>query len=77
MTNTLESFRFDVRLAASGVEALEALKKEEALQPFDLVILDYLMPDMDGVEVFEQIKASKKEYQPKAIMLTAYGREDT
>ncbi len=76
MTNTLESFRFDVRLAASGVEALEALKKEEALQPFDLVILDYLMPDMDGVEVFEQIKASKKEYQPKAIMLTAYGRED-
>lgn len=48
----LESGGFETVLAASGKEALNEL---EASKP-DLVLLDIMMPDMDGWEVFRKIK---------------------
>lgn len=48
----LESGGFETVLAASGKEALNELK---ASKP-DLVLLDIMMPDMDGWEVFRKIK---------------------
>jgi CheY-like chemotaxis protein len=43
--------------AASGVEALVAI---DALDP-DLVLLDVRMPDMDGIETAERIRASRRD----------------
>lgn len=59
----LESGGFKTVLAASGKEALKEL---EASRP-DLVLLDIMMPDMDGWEVFRKIK-EKNANIPIAIL---------
>ena len=58
---------FAVDMAAGGTEAL---KKIESAPP-DLVILDYMMPDMSGLDVLKELR--KKGSDPPVIMITAYG----
>ncbi len=71
----LESFSFKVTLCASGFEALQEIK--DAQQPFDLVLTDYKMPAMDGIETIKQIKKESTSAQtPIIIMISAYGREE-
>jgi DNA-binding NtrC family response regulator len=57
--------RADVALSATGEDALTALGST----PFDVVLLDILMPGMDGLEVLERIRALGPT--PQVIMLTA------
>jgi len=65
----LESKGIDIRLAASGAEALETLAREG----FDLMVLDVMMPQMDGLEV---LKRTGVDYPSlSVIMLTAVGDE--
>jgi DNA-binding response OmpR family regulator len=59
---------FEVAEAADGREALDRLR---ALQP-DLVVLDVLMPGLDGLEVLRRLRASSDVY---VIMLTAKAEE--
>ena len=71
----LESFSFDVSLAYTGGKALDALSS--ATTPFDLVLMDWKMPGMNGVETSRQIKHSLKiPHLPKIIMCTSHGREE-
>jgi DNA-binding NtrC family response regulator len=58
---------FTVATAAGGTEAL---KKIEAAPP-DLVILDYMMPDMSGLDVLQELR--KKGNDTPVIMIPAYG----
>jgi CheY-like chemotaxis protein len=60
---------FEVACAGQGEEALE---KIEALQP-DLVVLDLMMPVMDGWGVLERLK--RVPDRPAVIVLTAYPDE--
>lgn len=62
---------FDVSLAANGKEALESLKKHE----FDLVTLDLIMPEMDGFQVLETLKA-KKNTIPVLILSNSSQKTD-
>ena len=72
----LESFTFDVHLVASGEEALAGLESE-TVRPFDLVIMDWKMVGMDGIETAFHIKSHKNLAKiPAIIMVTAYGREE-
>ncbi len=48
----------------------EALAKADSSQP-DLILLDYMMPDMNGVEVLKEIRASGNDVP--VVMITAYG----
>ncbi|MHC9538307.1 MAG: response regulator [Vulcanimicrobiota bacterium] len=65
----LESKNIEVKLAASGAEALETLTRET----FDLMVLDVMMPQMDGLEVLQR---TGREYPSlSVIMLTAVGDE--
>jgi DNA-binding NtrC family response regulator len=57
--------RYDVVAVASGKEALERIDRE----PVDVVLLDILMPGMDGLEVLEHIK--QRPLTLPVIMLTA------
>ena len=57
--------RYDVAGVASGREALDLIDRE----PFDVVLLDILMPGMDGLEVLEHIK--QRPLTLSVIMLTA------
>ena len=71
----LESFSFEVALTATGREAICEL--ENARQPYDLVLTDYKMPGMDGIETTQHIKKrTGLSLIPIIIMITAYGREE-
>ncbi len=68
--NILQSLGYVVKGANRGETALEHLRGE----PFDLMIVDYRMPGMDGFQVFEQARTIRPEM---AIMLiTAHGTPD-
>jgi DNA-binding response OmpR family regulator len=58
---------FEVIGAAGGKEGLEKVRQN----PPDLVLLDLMMPDMDGWEVYQQIKADEKTKDIPVIVVTA------
>lgn len=66
MSERLENRSIQVTTAASAEEALERIEKEL----FDAIVLDFMMPEMDGLETLQQIKAKKPELQ--IILLTGY-----
>ncbi|MBL8686406.1 MAG: response regulator [Alphaproteobacteria bacterium] len=63
----LENFR--VTLAESGKKALEIL----ADQAIDLILLDVMMPEMDGFELCQRIRKQKKLQNLPIVMVTAFG----
>ncbi|HSD58935.1 MAG TPA: response regulator [Methanotrichaceae archaeon] len=68
----LEKMGYRADLAASGVEVLQAIER----QPYDLVLMDIKMPEMDGLEATRQIRRRwPAAEQPKVIAITAYGLE--
>jgi len=75
----LEGLGFGVVQAASGAEALCVLSKDPDI---DLVISDLMMPDMDGVELFESAQELKRDGNqcpgspPPFILLTASPRPE-
>ena len=59
--------QYHVLLAASGAEALELLKKETV----DLILLDILMPEMDGISVCKILKSAEATLEIPVLFLTA------
>lgn len=71
----LESFEFDAEEAKSGAEALEKLK--EAKPAYDLVLMDWKMPGLNGLDTVRRIQAEPDIPQkPRVILVSAYGREE-
>lgn len=69
----LSSRGYEVTLAASGRTALDILAQEQV----DLVLLDIMLPEVDGYEVCRQIKNNPATAHVPVIMLTAKkSRED-
>ena len=67
----LEKANYDCAIAATGEKALEALDD----RPVDLVILDIMLPGMDGFGICRTIKEKEKLKNIPIIMLTAKGEE--
>lgn len=66
-----------VDTAASGKEALAAIKRQDPEAPYDLVFLDWRMPDLDGLQVSRHIKSDETlRHQPAIVLVTAFGREE-
>jgi two-component system response regulator (stage 0 sporulation protein A) len=61
-----------VGMAHQGMDVLEAIKQE---QP-DVLILDIIMPHLDGIGVLEQLARLDLPKRPKVVMLTAFGQEN-
>jgi two-component system sensor histidine kinase/response regulator len=74
----LGELSFDVVGAASGTEGLAMLRDAERDgSPFDLLLLDWRMPGLDGLEVIRRLRAAPPLGKPPTIiMVTAYGREE-
>lgn len=66
----LQEEGYDVVIASTGKEALELFDKEDP----DLVTLDILMPDIDGIKLLRQMK--EKRPRTPIIMSTAYDYRD-
>ena len=66
----LEREGYEVTWAKDGGEALEAIKNNIP----DLVLLDIMMPVMDGFEVLKKIKEDEHYWKIPVIMLTAKGQ---
>ena len=65
----LEQKGFDVTTAAGGAEALQLLGE----RTFDLVLLDVMMPEIDGFTVCRRIKEDPRTRELPVIFLTAKG----
>ncbi len=73
----LESFTFDVTVAASGPEGITELESAKEDKPFELVVMDWKMPGMDGIEASRRIKNHTGLSKiPAIVLVTAYGREE-
>lgn len=57
---------------ANGLEALEALGKGDA----DVMVLDIIMPQMDGYALMEEMRRQQLPHMPRIIVTTALGRDD-
>ena len=62
---------YEVRTAKDGEEALAEISRAAP----DLVLLDVMMPKMDGFSICEQIRATPEWRDMRIIMLTARGRD--
>ena len=67
----MEQNNYQVDVAASGEEAIEKLMQFEP----DLVLLDIMLPGIDGYEVCEIMRLDEKWKKTKIIFLTARGRD--
>ncbi|MBF0290383.1 MAG: response regulator, partial [SAR324 cluster bacterium] len=72
LEDILKSFDFGVKTVSSGQAAIDLLNSSE--QKFDLILMDWQMPSMDGIETTRRIQ--ENDSSPPVIMVTAYGRED-
>ncbi|MEN8148605.1 MAG: transporter substrate-binding domain-containing protein [Planctomycetota bacterium] len=70
----LRGFGCDVEEATSGRAAVGAV--EEADRPFDLVVMDWKMPGLDGVEAARAIRDGPVEPKPAVLMVTACDRSE-
>ena len=73
----LESFGFSVELASSGEDAIGMVgEKLDSGRIYDLILMDWKMPELDGIETVDRLRQTYNNFSPTVIMVTAYGRED-
>lgn len=69
----LTSFGCEVTTANDGHQALDVLERDTDVS---LVVLDYHMPELDGIQTFTRIRAMNLAEQPKAMMITSSSDTD-
>ncbi|NML24423.1 PAS domain-containing hybrid sensor histidine kinase/response regulator [Zoogloea dura] len=68
---------FSTRSVATGEDALAEIQRAElAGKPYHLIVLDWKMPDMDGIQVAHEIPAMLGHEAPATIIVTAYDRDE-
>lgn len=74
----LEEADFRINVILSGQEAIEEIKeiaKGKKEKP-DLVLLDYVLPDLDGIEVLKEIRKNKNTKDIKVFLSSNYSVEE-
>ena len=77
LSTMAKSFGLEVDAARDGQEALQMVDKavKQSLG-YNVVLMDWKMPEMDGVETMRRMKIDNGNNAPTVIMVTAYGREE-
>lgn len=73
LADALPMYGYDVTVANDGLEALKILDQKEGA--FDLILLDVMMPNMDGWDTLKAIRSNKKIKYIPVIMITAVSEE--
>ena len=77
LSEMLAAFGFKVDQAGTGPTAIALLEQADDEAPYDLVLMDWKMPGMDGVDTIRAIQGNARiTHVPTLIMVTAYGREE-
>jgi len=78
LSSVLEPKGMKVEIARNGIEALEALKRSQAsgAQRIDLVLMDIMMPEMDGMTAMREIRRQPEWKKLPIIALTAKAMKD-
>jgi signal transduction histidine kinase/DNA-binding response OmpR family regulator len=76
LTGLVEGFHLRVDAVAGGADALAAIRRADANEPYGLVLADYGMPEMNGIELAGAIRDAGLQHTPKVILVTAFGRDD-
>ncbi len=70
---TLNKWGYEVATTSDGLEALKALQVEN---PPPLAIVDWMMPGMDGVEFYRQVRQTQTHTPTYLILLTSKGKKE-
>ena len=73
LNDMLTSLGFNVTVAKNGAEALEKFENHTDKDPFSLIVVDWQMPGMDGLELVNELKKQHAGEIPAVLMVTAYG----
>jgi signal transduction histidine kinase/DNA-binding response OmpR family regulator/HPt (histidine-containing phosphotransfer) domain-containing protein len=77
LSTMARTFGLEVDVATGGQEALSMIARSQAhALPYDLVLMDWKMPGMDGVETVHTLQHEAATRPPAVIMVTAYGRDE-
>ncbi|MCG7549323.1 response regulator [Pseudoalteromonas sp. Of7M-16] len=71
LTNLLKAMKFTVTCAASGAGAIELVQGSK----FDIVFMDWKMPNMSGIDAIKHIRSLELTPEPKYVLVTAYGTD--
>lgn len=73
LKDALPYYGYDVRVAMDGIQAIEILTTEKT--KFDIILLDVMMPNLDGWETLKAIRKHEKTKYIPVIMITALSEE--
>ena len=77
LSDALKAFALRVDSAASGEAALRELATSDSIDPYQLILMDWHMPGMNGLEASRLIlRGGRLKHVPKIVMVTAFGREE-
>ncbi len=73
----MASFNFEVMTAPDAEHAIELVELHQDSKPFELILMDWKMPGVDGIEAARMIKCNKLlKHQPSIILVSAQAQED-
>ena len=77
LAEALRAFAIRADSASSGEDSVREIAAADSQDPFGLVLMDWHMPGMDGLEASRVIKRDHRlQHIPRIVMVTAFGRED-
>ena len=72
VTKMLSRFNFKLRTASGGQQALDAVAEEKP----DLILLDLMMPGIDGFEVIRRLRSNEETADIRIVILSALNSQD-
>ena len=77
LRNMSAAFGLQVDVTDNGGSAVAlTVLAQEKKQPYDMILLDWMMPEIDGIATLKRMQAQAGLALPKVVMVTAYGRSE-
>lgn len=76
LSKMVMGFGLTVEETSNGFDAIKIMENKQSSQAFDILISNWKMKDMNGVDLIQKIQNIKNIKQPKVIMMSAHNLED-